>query len=258
MSRLIVKNLPKNITEERVKTIFAEMGQITDLKLKYTKNGVFRRFAFIGFKTHTEAERALKHFHNTFIDTSKLQVDICKDLGDETAPRPWSKYSEKSSAFQKKVQKADERKRTLEGKMDEEKLGKVVKKKKIASALLGDLENDSSFQEFLDVHKSGIKKNIWSNDEQLEVKVKNKKKPVYSKVGNSDGRFQSGLDPAAFNAPSVRFFRCAFLKVVIGMSVYAWGNGRQHYGFLKVSGWIYKTNESDMEQENNIEMCHFH
>ena len=184
MSRLIVKNLPKNITEERVKTIFAEMGQITDLKLKYTKNGVFRRFAFVGFKTHTEAERALKHFHNTFIDTSKLQVDICKDLGDETAPRPWSKYSEKSSAYQKKAQKAEERKRALEGRTDAEKLKKVVKKKKTASALLGELENDSNFQEFLEVHKSGSKKNIWSNDEQLEVKLANKEKSVYNKVGN--------------------------------------------------------------------------
>lgn len=208
MSRLIVKNLPKNITEERVKTIFEEMGQITDLKLKYTKNGVFRRFAFVGFKTHTEAERALKHFHNTFIDTSKLQVDICKDLGDETAPRPWSKYSEKSSAFQKKVQKkADERKRTLQGKMDE---GKVAKKKKIASALLGDLENDSSFQEFLDVHKSGIKKNIWSNDEQLEVKVKNKEKPVYSKevIVMDDSTLVSNRVHSM--PPQPVFFRCAF------------------------------------------------
>ena len=139
---------------------------------------------FRWFKTHTEAERALKHFHNTFIDTSKLQVDICKDLGDETAPRPWSKYSENSSAFRKKVQKAEERKRALEGKTDEEKLGKVVKKKKTASALLGELENDSSFQEFVEVHKSGSKKNIWSNDEQLEVKLANKEKSVYNKVGN--------------------------------------------------------------------------
>ena len=131
MSRLIVKNLPKNITEERVKTIFAEMGQITDLKLKYTKNGVFLRFVFVGFKTHTEAERALKHFHNTYIDTSKLRVDICKDLGDETAPRPWSKYSEKSSAFQKKAQKADERKRALEGKRMRKNWEKWLKRRKL-------------------------------------------------------------------------------------------------------------------------------
>ena len=167
MSRLIVKNLPKNITEERVKTIFAEMGQITDLKLKFTKNGVFRRFAFVGFKTHTEGERALKHFNNTFIDTSKIQVDICKDLGDETAPRPWSKYSEKSSAFQKKLER---RKRELSEKTDEGKSEDVVKKKKKKkqSALLEDLENDSSFQEFLELHKAGSQKNIWSNEAQPE------------------------------------------------------------------------------------------
>ena len=181
MSRLIVKNLPKNITEERVKTIFAEMGQITDLKLKYTKNGVFRRFAFVGFKTQTEGERALKHFNNTFIDTSKIQVDICKDLGDETAPRPWSKYSEKSSAFQKKVER---RKRELDGKTDEEELGDVVKKKKKKkqSALLEDLENDSSFQEFLEVHKTASQKNIWSNEEQPEQLLMKDERAVDEKV----------------------------------------------------------------------------
>ena len=182
MSRLIVKNLPKNITEERLRTIFAEKGQITDLKLKYTKNGVFRRFAFVGFKTHTEAERALKHFNNTFIDTSKIQVDICKDLGDETAPRPWSKYSEKSSAFQKKVQKVEQRKRAFEGKVDEGKSGEEVKKKKKGNALLGELENDSSFQEFLEVHKTGSQKNIWSNDEQLEKIQAKEGKDVDKKV----------------------------------------------------------------------------
>ena len=188
MSRLIVKNLPKNITEERVKTIFAEMGQITDLKLKYTKSGVFRRFAFVGFKTHTEGERALKHFNNTFIDTSKIQVDICKDLGDETAPRPWSKYSEKSSAFQKKLER---RKREMEEKTYEGKSGDVVKKKKKKkqSALLEDLENDSSFQEFLELHKTGSQKNLWSNEEQPEQMLVKEQRPVnnekVSKLGLS-------------------------------------------------------------------------
>ena len=181
MSRLIVKNLPKNITEERMNTIFAELGQITDLKLKYTKNGVFRRFAFVGFKTHTEAQRALKHFNDTFIDTSKIQVDVCKDLGDETVPRPWSKYSEKSSAFQKKAQKVEQRKRALEGTADEGKSGEVVKKKKKESAVLGELEDDSSFKEFLEVHKTGSQKNIWGNDEQLEL-LKKDEKQVAKKV----------------------------------------------------------------------------
>ena len=184
MSRLIVKNLPKNITEDRMKTIFGEMGQITDLKLKFTKRGVFRRFAFVGFKTHTEAERALKQFNDTFIDTSKIQVDICKDLGDETAPRPWSKYSEKSSAFQKKAQKEERRKRELEGKTDDGKSEEVVKKKKKGSDVLAELENDSSFKEFLEVHKSGSQKNIWSNDGQVEQLLIKEEKYVEKKVCN--------------------------------------------------------------------------
>lgn len=173
MSRLIVKNLPKNITDERVKTIFAEMGQITDLKLKYTTNGIFRRFAFVGYKTHTEAQRALKHFNNTFIDTSKIQVDVCKDLGDDSVPRPWSKYSEKSSAFQRKVEKVERRKRALDVSADDGKSEEVVKKQnKRETAILEDLENDSRFQEFLEVHKLSGKSNIWGNDEHFEVSMK--------------------------------------------------------------------------------------
>lgn len=169
MSRIIVKNLPKNIKEDRMNQIFAVMGQITDLKLKYTKHGVFRRFAFVGYKTKTEAQRALKHFNNTFIDTSKIQVDVCKDFGDETAPRPWSKYSEKSSAFKKRAERLQKRKRELEGTAEQEKRQDSSKKKfkKNNNAVLGELENDSAFQEFLEVHKSRSNKHTWSNDEQL-------------------------------------------------------------------------------------------
>ena len=37
--------------------------------------------------------------------------------------------------------------------------------------------------------------------------------------------------------------------------MYARGDGEQDSGFLRVAGCeIYKTNEGDMEQENNVEM----
>lgn len=180
MSRLIVKNLPKNIKEERMNEIFSEMGQITDLQLKYTKRGVFRRFAFVGYKTQTEAQRALKHFNNSFVDTSKIQVDICKDFGDDTAPRPWSKYSEKSSAFQKRAERLEKNKRKQDGDEDEGKLEDdvKVKAKKKKNVMLDELEGDSGFQEFLEVHKSRSNKPAWSNDGQLMPQQINNEKEV--------------------------------------------------------------------------------
>ena len=166
-----------------MKTIFAEMGEITDLKLKYTKNGVFRRFAFVGYKTLTEAQRALEHFNKTYVDTSKIEVDICRNLGDDTMPRPWSKYSEQSSAFQKKLEKLNERKRMSEGdNVDDKSFSARKIKKKKRNEILGELEDDADFQEFLEIHKTVSKKNVWNNDEQFfEEKMKKKSN---DQVGN--------------------------------------------------------------------------
>lgn len=52
-SRIIVKNLPKQISDERVKEHFAQKGEITDVKLKFTRygrepsHGVVRRSGWV-------------------------------------------------------------------------------------------------------------------------------------------------------------------------------------------------------------------
>jgi multiple RNA-binding domain-containing protein 1 len=57
-----------------LKTHFAKVGVITDAKLKYTKDGKFRQFAFVGYKTEDEARKAIEYFNNTYIDASKIVV----------------------------------------------------------------------------------------------------------------------------------------------------------------------------------------
>lgn len=49
---------------------------VTDAKLKFTKDGKFRQFGFIGYKTEEEAQKAVQYFNNTFIDASRLVVSI--------------------------------------------------------------------------------------------------------------------------------------------------------------------------------------
>ena len=48
-SRLIVKNIPKIISEEELKNIFGKKGDITDVKIIF-KDKINRRFCFIGYK----------------------------------------------------------------------------------------------------------------------------------------------------------------------------------------------------------------
>jgi multiple RNA-binding domain-containing protein 1 len=64
------------IKEEKLSGLFSSVGHITDLSLKFTKDGVFRKFAFIGFAIEGDAISAINKYNNTFIDASKIQVRL--------------------------------------------------------------------------------------------------------------------------------------------------------------------------------------
>lgn len=73
MSRLIVKGLPKHLTEERLRTQFSVAGEVTDAKIRRTKDGKSRQFGFVGFRSEAEAREAIRMFNNTYLDTSKVR-----------------------------------------------------------------------------------------------------------------------------------------------------------------------------------------
>lgn len=60
--------------EDRFRKLFAAFGTLTDCCLKFTKDGKFRKFGFIGYKSEDEAQAALNHFNRSFIDTSRVTV----------------------------------------------------------------------------------------------------------------------------------------------------------------------------------------
>ena len=158
MSRLIIKNLPKNIKEDRFRSIFAAKGELTDVKLCYTKDGKFRRYGFVGYKTDDLAKAALSYFNNSYIDTSKIFVDVAKNFGDLSLPRPWSKYSEGSSANKRLKEKHGKREQDSKSEQKEDARNEKItvgkeKKKKKSIKVLEDLEDDVEFQDFLSVHK---------------------------------------------------------------------------------------------------------
>jgi len=187
-SRLIVKNLPNKIKEKRIREVFSSKGgEITDIKLCFTKNGNFRKFGFVGFKNAEDALQAKEFLNNTFIDTSKIQVDECKSLGDLSVPRPWSKYTEGSSAFSRKANVIEERKkkvRELQGVTDasteDVEAPKKVKNKVLQE--LEDIEEDEGFQEFLAVHTNKKVKKTWGDEVVTDDITKKKKKKTKNDV----------------------------------------------------------------------------
>mgnify|MGYP001028709780 FL=1 len=58
-------------------------------------------FGFVGFSSAKEAKDALNYFNGTFLDTSKIAVELARPVGDNALPRPWSKYSKGSSLYDK-------------------------------------------------------------------------------------------------------------------------------------------------------------
>lgn len=169
MSRLIVKNLPENIKEARLREIFSNHGgEITDLKLCFTKKGVFRKFAFVGYKTDGDASTAVKSLNKTFIDTSKIVVEKCVNFGEETeTARPWSKYSKGSSAFRRHTKEIEDRKSRIEELQSGRKKKTTKEKKNIVkdNSELEELKDDPKFQEFLSLHTGKGNKKMWCNED---------------------------------------------------------------------------------------------
>uniref|UniRef100_A0A4W6GAC2 Probable RNA-binding protein 19 n=1 Tax=Lates calcarifer TaxID=8187 RepID=A0A4W6GAC2_LATCA len=173
MSRLIVKNLPNGMKEERFRSMFAAFGTVTDCSLKFTKDGKFRKFGFVGFKAEEDANRALKHFNKSFVDTSRVTVEMCKAFGDPTKAKAWSKHTQSSS---------------------QDKPSKKKKQKNELDSALGNLEDDQGFKEFLSVHQNRSQVPTWANDtvqqtadsDSGQTKTQGKKKPASDDYLNFD------------------------------------------------------------------------
>lgn len=154
MSRLCVKNLPKYVAEDRLREFFSQKGEVTDAKLMRTKDGKSRQFAFIGFRTEQEAEAAIKYFNNSYMDTSRINCEVARQIGDPNTPRPWSRHSAK-----KQVESSGEKNESNDGKSL--KLLKTIENLKKSKTID---DNDSQFQEFLQVMQPRTQSKLWAND----------------------------------------------------------------------------------------------
>ncbi|KAI1291964.1 putative RNA-binding protein 19 [Halotydeus destructor] len=151
MSRIIVKNLPKNITQDKLREYFASKGEVTDVHMKHDKNGKFRNFAYIGFKAESQATDAVTTLDKTYMDSCKLIVEPC---------------SQEAIPFEEKFElkrKAKEMKNSSEAKKKPEK-----KPKKPKIDPFEEFKDDPSFAEFLEVQRNvGEKKALWADDNPM-------------------------------------------------------------------------------------------
>ena len=91
MSRLIIKELSKNIDEKYLHLLFSAYGIITDIKIIKNKDGKLRNFCFIGFLQSESAKKAIHNMNGSFIFNKKITIE-------EALP----KLKEKTISFKKK------------------------------------------------------------------------------------------------------------------------------------------------------------
>ncbi|CBQ71105.1 probable RNA-binding protein [Sporisorium reilianum SRZ2] len=166
MSRLIVRGLPSYLTDARLREHFSQKGAVTDVKLMRRPDGTSRKFGFVGYRSDDEAQQALDYFDRTFIDTSRISIELAKKIGDEeltkqreerrnrrnaaaATPEASSSSASTSDARKRKADKFDAK--------DEEGAGK--KKSKKGAAI--------SFEEFMSVMQPKAKRKAWQNEDAL-------------------------------------------------------------------------------------------
>ncbi|CAM9565164.1 unnamed protein product [Hapterophycus canaliculatus] len=180
-TRLIVKNVPKHVDEKRLRQHFAERGEVSDAKIVRTKDGKSRQFAFVGFTTAGDAEDALKYYNQTFLDTSRIQVERAQPKGNASIARPWSKHSEGSS----RAQKLAEAKAKKEGKAKDMKSKSKNTSDEKAVAAAASARGKVEKEEFMAALKKRSEARFWDNDDAMLDQSEAAAAPPGSEDGSS-------------------------------------------------------------------------
>lgn len=157
MSRLIVKGLPKYLTEDRLKEHFAKQGNVTDVKLMKKRNGESRQFAFIGYKSTADAEKAVKYFDRSFIDTARIEVIVAKTFADPTVPKA---MRDKRKILEQRLREEEERLLLQKEQAQEYKRQKLERKSKLDA----EIEANPKLKEFINTMKPSSQVQSWAND----------------------------------------------------------------------------------------------
>jgi RNA recognition motif-containing protein len=77
--KLFVGNLPFSTSEDDLRTLFAQAGEVTSIALiKDRETGRSKGFAFVELKTQAEVEKAISMFNGYRLSGRELTVNIAR------------------------------------------------------------------------------------------------------------------------------------------------------------------------------------
>ena len=219
-TRICVKNVPPSFDDAKLRRHILESGPpssatsnltITDCRILKTKEGKSRKLAFVGFKTHDQAVRAVDAFHGTYAKTSRLAVELAfskKASADETGHRPWSKHSKGSSRYERTHTKQEDNAAENSNKKKDgssvRKVSEEMVNEKDGNKSAADEELLRKKEEFLQLMgassavSGGGKAKAWANDDVGVIGVSDKTDA--KKKGSSSSSRKSAAEESDSNS----------------------------------------------------------
>ncbi|KAL8713392.1 MAG: hypothetical protein Q9220_002591 [cf. Caloplaca sp. 1 TL-2023] len=174
-SRIFVQGLPPNMTPDGFHQYFAKQSSITDARLIS-----HRRIGYVGYRTPAEAAKAIKYHNKSFINMSRIRVELARSIVQEKATQstPNASQIKKSEGTSNHERPLNGQESSLKRKRDEE----------------ANSENNSKLQEYLQVMQPTSKSRTWANEDLAVEKPKEQHDESYNL---SEPRVLDGMDTAS-------------------------------------------------------------
>ena len=76
---LYVGNLPKTTSENELRNLFSQVGEVTSLTiLKDHQSGESKEYGYLAMSSQSEADRAVSRFDNYLLSEHRLQVSLAR------------------------------------------------------------------------------------------------------------------------------------------------------------------------------------
>lgn len=77
--RLQVRNLALATTDDEVRTLFAQVGDVLEVSIiRDTGSGISRRYGFVTMSALSEADAAISRFNDRLLNGLALKVTLCE------------------------------------------------------------------------------------------------------------------------------------------------------------------------------------
>ena len=86
---MYVGNLPYSVSEEDLRTVFAEFGEIASVNIITDKiSGQSKGFGFVDMPNNSEADKAIKALNGSDLQGRSIKVNQAKPRGERSSRRP--------------------------------------------------------------------------------------------------------------------------------------------------------------------------